>query len=201
MANLAINGGPKTIDRPLGRKWPEFGNLEREALNSVLESQIWWRGGYAKPEDSWVGRFESFFARFQDCEYGTACTNGTQAIELALKAIGIKPDQEIYRDYLLTVSQMSDDVNQRRKRESMLRGIVGTLFARKDSQRGFTLEQRRILWNTVAQRKCAKCSRILSWGDFTIDHIDPHSKGGRSRLENAAIMCRPCNSSKGYRRR
>ena len=117
------------------------------------------------------------------------------------KAIGIKPDQEIYRDYLLTVSQMSDDVNQRRKRESMLRGIVGTLFARKDSQRGFTLEQRRILWNTVAQRKCAKCSRILSWGDFTIDHIDPHSKGGRSRLENAAIMCRPCNSSKGHRRR
>jgi hypothetical protein len=117
------------------------------------------------------------------------------------RAIGIKPHQELYRDYLLTVSQMSDDVNQRRKREALLRGLVGSLFASKDSQRGFTVEQRRILWNTTALRKCTSCSKLLSWNDFTIDHIDAHSKGGRSRLENAALMCRSCNSAKGYRRR
>jgi 5-methylcytosine-specific restriction endonuclease McrA len=117
------------------------------------------------------------------------------------KAIGIKPEQEMARDYLLTVSQMSDDVNQRRKREAILRGILGTLFAAKDAQRGFTLEQRRILWNTATQRKCRACGRLLSWADFTIDHIDPHSKGGRSRLENAALMCRSCNASKGNRGR
>lgn len=117
------------------------------------------------------------------------------------KAIGVKPDQEIYRDYLLTVSQMTDDVNQRRRRESILRGILGSLFAKKDSQRGFTSEQRRILWNTVASRKCQECGRVLNWDDFTIDHVDPHSKGGRSRLENSALMCRGCNSSKGNRKR
>lgn len=117
------------------------------------------------------------------------------------KAIGIKPDQEIYRDYLLTVSQMTDDVNQRRRRESILRGILESLFAKKDSQRGFTSEQRRILWNTAASRKCQECGRVLNWDDFTIDHVDPHSKGGRSRLENSALMCRRCNSSKGNRKR
>jgi hypothetical protein len=117
------------------------------------------------------------------------------------KAIGVKPDQEIYRDYLLTVSQMTDDVNQRRRREAILRGILGTLFAKKDSQRGFTSEQRRILWNTVVSRKCQECGRVLNWDDFTIDHVDPHSKGGRSRLENSALMCRGCNSSKGNRKR
>ena len=117
------------------------------------------------------------------------------------KAIGVKPDQEIYRDYLLTVSQMTDDVNQRRRRESILRGILGSLFAKKDSQRGFSSEQRRILWNTVASRKCQGCGRVLNWDDFTIDHVDPHSKGGRSRLENSALMCRGCNSSKGNRKR
>lgn len=95
MANLAINGGPKFVQTPIGRPWPEFGNPEREALNAVLESRVWWRGGYSKPEDSWVGKFENFFARFQDCDYGVACTNGTQAIELALKAIGIKPGDEV----------------------------------------------------------------------------------------------------------
>lgn len=114
---------------------------------------------------------------------------------------GAKPEEEIYRTYLMTVSQMTDDVSQRRKREEILKGILGSLFAKKDSQRGFTLEQRRIIWNTATQRKCTKCTKLLSWDDFTIDHIDPHSKGGRSRLENAALMCRSCNSSKGHRRR
>lgn len=37
--------------------------------------------------------------------------------ELQRKAKGAKSDQELYRDYLLTVSQMTDDVAQRRKRE------------------------------------------------------------------------------------
>jgi len=95
MANLAINGGPKFIEKPLGRPWPEFGTAEKEALEAVLESRVWWRGGYPNPEDGYVGKFESFFARFQDCDYGVACTNGTQAIELALKAIGIKPGDEV----------------------------------------------------------------------------------------------------------
>jgi 5-methylcytosine-specific restriction endonuclease McrA len=117
------------------------------------------------------------------------------------KAIGIKPHQETARDYLLSVSQMSDDVNQRRKREIILRNLIGSLFAKKDAQRGFSVEQRRILWNTAAQRRCEACSRVLTWGDFTIDHIDPHSKGGRTKLENAALMCGPCNSKKGNKRR
>jgi len=120
--------------------------------------------------------------------------------ELQRKAKGARSDQELYRDYLLTVSQMTDDVAQRRKREKTLRGILGSLFARKDAQRGFTPEQRRILWNNTANRVCATCGCKVTWEDFTIDHVDPHSKGGRSRLENAALMCRKHNSQKGNRR-
>jgi len=95
MAKLAINGGPKTIDRPIGKVWPEFGDEERQALNAVLESRIWWRGGYAEAANSWVGKFENTFAEYQGAKYGVACTNGTQAIELALKAVGIKPGDEV----------------------------------------------------------------------------------------------------------
>lgn len=131
-------------------------------------------------------------------------TNVDKVRENQRRAIGIKPDQEIYRDYLLTVSQMSDDVNQRRKRESILKEIIGSLFARKDAQRGFSAEQRRIIWNTAGTLRCPgrKCGgKPLTWDDFTLDHIDPHSKGGQSRLSNAVPMCRRCNSSKGNRRR
>lgn len=129
----------------------------------------------------------------------TLSVNVDKVRENQRKAVGSKPEQEIYRDYLLTVSQMSDDLNQRRKREGHLRNILGSLFAKKDSQRGFTAEQRRIIWSTTAQRKCKGCHCVLTWQDFTIDHIAPHSKGGRSRLDNAALLCRSCNSSKGNR--
>lgn len=122
--------------------------------------------------------------------------------ELQRKTKGAKPEQELYREYLLTVSQMTDDVNQRRKREAILAGILHSLFATKDAQRGFTSEQRRIIWNTTANRVCAHpaCNKKMTWEDFTIDHIKPHSKGGRSQLDNAALMCRAHNSAKGNRK-
>jgi hypothetical protein len=121
--------------------------------------------------------------------------------ELQRKAKGARPDQELYREYLLTVSQMTDDVNQRRKREQILENILRTLFASKDAKRGFSAEQRRIMWNTAAIRTCARrgCTAKLTWDDFTVDHIDPHSKGGRTKLDNAALMCRRHNSSKSNR--
>ena len=118
------------------------------------------------------------------------------------KLEGAKPGEEVYRSYLITVSQMTDDISQRRKREEILRGILASVFAKKDSQRGFTSEQRRIIWNSNDVRRCPghKCQgKVLTWDDFTIDHIKPYSKGGRSLLKNARLMCRICNAAKGAR--
>jgi hypothetical protein len=131
----------------------------------------------------------------------TFATRVDEVRELQRKAKGAGLHQELYRDYLLTVSQMTDDVNQRRKREQILRGVLGSIFARKDAQRGFSAEQRRIIWNSSVNRTCATCHTKLTWDDFTIDHINPHSKGGQSKLENATLMCRKHNSAKGNRRR
>ncbi len=94
MAKLAINGGPKVIDRQLGRDWPIHGDTERENLMEVLESGRWWRGG-GDAETSRVAQFEKAFAELQDAEHGVAITNGTQALECALKAIGIQPGDEV----------------------------------------------------------------------------------------------------------
>ena len=112
----------------------------------------------------------------------------------------IDNERSTYRNYLLTVSQGTDNENQRRQREQILEAVIGSVFAKKDEQRGFTNEQRRILWNTSQEKKCTCCGEVLGWHNFTIDHVKPHSKGGRSMLDNAALMCRPCNSSKGNRR-
>jgi dTDP-4-amino-4,6-dideoxygalactose transaminase len=97
MPKLALRGGTPVINRPLGKPWPIFGDLERQYLMEVLESGIWWRGGYtdSNVELSKVARFEHAFAAYQDAKYGIAVTNGTQALECALKAVGIQPGDEV----------------------------------------------------------------------------------------------------------
>ncbi len=95
MAKLALNGGEKTIQRPLGKPWPIRDESEEQAVVDVVRSGIWWRGGYADATKSRVGQFEDAFARFQDAKYCVALTNGTQAIECALKAAGVEAGDEV----------------------------------------------------------------------------------------------------------
>lgn len=129
-----------------------------------------------------------------------AFSNGVDHVrDMQHKAKGISDAYSLHRNYLLTVQQATDEVSQRTKREEILRGLLQSLFARKDINRGFSSEQRRIIWNTSASRKCAVCGKTLTWDDFTIDHIKPYSKGGHTALDNAAILCREHNSSKGNR--
>lgn len=126
--------------------------------------------------------------------------SGVDAVSLKHKKLeNMQSDQELYRQYLLTVREGTDEINHRRERERILQGLLRPLFEKRDSARQFSIEQRRILWNTTTARKCQKCRKPLTWEDFTIDHIDPHSKGGRTSLDNAALMCRKDNSSKGNR--
>jgi dTDP-4-amino-4,6-dideoxygalactose transaminase len=63
-------------------------DAERSALLDVLESGKWWYGEQ-------VRRFEQEYAAFHDVRHGVSCTNGTAAIEMALRAIGIVAGDEV----------------------------------------------------------------------------------------------------------
>jgi 5-methylcytosine-specific restriction endonuclease McrA len=115
------------------------------------------------------------------------------------KLLPQRSDSELYRDYLLTVLEGTDEISKRQRREEILRGLIENLFHKKDEQRVFSPEQRRILWNISQDRRCARCKKPMTWGDLSLDHVNPHSKGGRTALENAALMHRRCNASKGNR--
>lgn len=117
------------------------------------------------------------------------------------KAEGAKPNQRMFADYVLTVQGDTDSFATRKRREQVLDQLLGGIFERKDEKRGFTLEQRRLLWNSDQEKKCRSCNKKLSWSNFTVDHIRPHSKGGRTSLRNATLLCGSCNSKKGNRRR
>jgi hypothetical protein len=104
-----------------------------------------------------------------------------------------------YSDYLLTVQGDTDSSATRQRRANIIRGLIQPLYEYKDGRRLFSQEQRRIIWNSDTAQTCSRCPRKLAWEDFTVDHMVAHVRGGRTRLDNAQLMCRACNSRKGGR--
>lgn len=115
------------------------------------------------------------------------------------KAQAIKEPESVYQQYLLTVQGDTDSLATRERRAALLRGLLWSVFEKKDAKRGFSAEQRRVLWHKEDQPKCARCRKPVHWSDFTADHVRAWSRGGRTDLANAKIMHRSCNSSKGAR--
>jgi dTDP-4-amino-4,6-dideoxygalactose transaminase len=89
MAELALKGGKKTKqkDFPL---WPQYDEREKQALQEVLESRVWWRTPGTK-----TLKFEREFAKFHGAKHGIAVTNGTAALEVAVAALEIGPGDEV----------------------------------------------------------------------------------------------------------
>jgi 5-methylcytosine-specific restriction endonuclease McrA len=119
----------------------------------------------------------------------------------AKRAEGARDDQRVFRDYLMTIQADTDSQANRKRREEVLRGLLAGLFEKKDERRGFSPEQRRLVWHSDERKRCKECGAVLTWDNFTIDHIKPHTLGGRTSIKNAALMCRTCNSQKGARPR
>jgi len=91
MAELAINGGPKVRTEPYPQ-YPRWTETDRKNLIEVLESNNW--GGYPSP-NTWAQRLNERFAEFHNAKYGIACSNGTDAIYIALRAAGVKAGDEV----------------------------------------------------------------------------------------------------------
>ena len=89
MPKLAIHGGQPAKSKPFPA-WPIFDERERDALNEVLESGVWWRTPGTK-----TLAFEQQFAAFHQAKHGIAVTNGTHALEVALAALGIGAGDEV----------------------------------------------------------------------------------------------------------
>jgi len=91
MGKLAIAGGTRVRKKPFA-PWPAYSKEEAHALTQVLATRNW--GGYPFPNTR-ADSFARKFARFHGAKYGLAVANGTIAIEVALKAAGIRPGDEV----------------------------------------------------------------------------------------------------------
>ena len=56
--------------------------------------------------------------------------------------------QRLFADYLLTVQGNTDSSASRERRRDILKGLLWTIFERKDANRIFSPEQRRVIWHS-----------------------------------------------------
>lgn len=91
MPRLAIAGGsPVRTHSPT--PWPQFDDRERRGLIEVLESRNW--GGYPFP-NRLADLFSRRFAEYHGASHALCAANGTVTLEVALKAVGIQPGDEV----------------------------------------------------------------------------------------------------------
>ncbi|USZ72427.1 DegT/DnrJ/EryC1/StrS family aminotransferase [Natronosalvus halobius] len=88
MGELAIDGGPKAAEALSIPEWPQPTDACRAYLLEAFEGGNWCRG-------PWIERLEDEFAAYHDAEHAIAVSNGTVAIELALRAVGVEPGDEV----------------------------------------------------------------------------------------------------------
>ena len=94
MATLALLGGEKLVKERLGKPWPIIEDRDRQLVMEALDSGKWFRHSPEKSQSK-VFQFEQAFAESQNAEYAVATTNGTTALECALKAAGVESGDEV----------------------------------------------------------------------------------------------------------
>jgi dTDP-4-amino-4,6-dideoxygalactose transaminase len=87
--DLAIEGGRPLRGEPFA-PWP---HLEREELDAVVAVLRSGRINYWTGEEG--RQFEEEFGAFTGCRYAVAVSNGSVALELALRVLGIGPGDEV----------------------------------------------------------------------------------------------------------
>lgn len=88
-STLAIHGGQPVRTAPIGR-WPEFGQEEEDLLLQALRSGHW-----GSIDGTFVKQLEAEFAQLQGARHGVSIVNGTMALSVALKALGVGPGDEV----------------------------------------------------------------------------------------------------------
>ncbi|CAH6799689.1 DegT/DnrJ/EryC1/StrS aminotransferase family protein [Vibrio sp. 99K-1] len=84
--------------------WPSFTNEEAEAVKNVLLSNKvnYWTGNECR-------EFEKEFAAWVGCDYAVSLANGTLALDIALKALGVATGDEVIttpRTFLASASSI-----------------------------------------------------------------------------------------------
>jgi hypothetical protein len=76
----------------------------------------------------------------------------------------------------------------------------------KDTRRAFSEAERIRLYRDQGglcqeclRKGCGEKEALVPWSEYEADHVIPHAKGGETSMENAELLCRAHNRTKGAR--
>jgi dTDP-4-amino-4,6-dideoxygalactose transaminase len=88
-SQLAIHGGAPVRQEPWP-SWPEWDEADAQAVADVVRSGEWFSMSGTR-----VRAFGEAFAAYHSARFGAPCTNGTQALEIALRSVGVQAGDEV----------------------------------------------------------------------------------------------------------
>ncbi len=120
-----------------------------------------------------------------------------------------EPDDQIYFELTQSMSRGTDGSERIAARHNIVSqflfdGIKLTPKPELDPQRSYTHEEKLILYRRAGGRcqleqEDKPCDRSIDFEDAVIDHVQPHSKGGRTTLDNGRVAFKSCNIARGNR--
>ena len=108
---------------------------------------------------------------------------------------GVESSNSDIKEYSKSIIAHTNDKVQREIRNKILRKLLIGFLIPKDKKRNFTEEERMIIW-AKSDKKCCDCKTTITYEQYHADHIDPHSRGGRTILDNSQVLCVGCNIKK-----
>ncbi|WP_457559241.1 DegT/DnrJ/EryC1/StrS family aminotransferase [Candidatus Harpocratesius sp.] len=90
---------------PKFTNWPIWDDQDISMVSNVIKSGNWWCGAPKNKAGNQVWDFQDEFAQYLNANHVFACTNGTHAIEICLRALGIGlGDEVIVSDWTFVAS-------------------------------------------------------------------------------------------------
>ena len=131
---------------------------------------------------SWDGEFASAFDVFRE------------QLALAKRAQGESKSSEYWLRYGVWTRVNSDRAeNIQRRHEFFAAKMHERLpLTMKDPQRAFGALEREIIYYRDRKR-CGECCGDVIWSEAEIHHVDQHSQGGKTVLENGALVHPGCH--------
>ena len=105
----------------------------------------------------------------------------------------------LVREYVENVEKRTTHKSTRQRRYEIVRDLLIPFLIARDGRRNFNEDERRIKWALSGDKKCAICGKEVEWDNYQVDHIVPHSKGGKTELRNSQITHKSCNVKKANR--
>lgn len=87
---LAIDGGPRTVDEAMIKSWPPHDERDRQAIMDVFDSDVF--HGNSAPR---AVEMQEKWAEYCGCKHALVTNSGTSALHMAVAAAGVLPGDEV----------------------------------------------------------------------------------------------------------